>query len=316
MGDLHATDKQPTNRTDDYWETLQNKIKWIVDLYHKKKCDLLLQPGDFFDSCRASNVVIKTMISLLQEMEIATIYGQHDMRYHNPDVSNTPLAILEAAGTVEILGEDPFVFSKEAVPDGDSLVSENDSRIIWIYGAGWGEDIPTDINKEGTRVLVTHRMIIKDKLWEGQEDFTHVQDMFKYGYDLMVTGDNHQRFSYSNGEQHLINAGSLMRSNIGQVDHEPFVYIYDTETKKVKGYQLPIALADTVFDMENAKREKKKKEINDLFVKSLKGKTEIKGLNFLDNLDNVVSSSELSAEAIEMVQGSVEGIYKTNKDGR
>ena len=296
MGDLHATDKQPVNRADNYWQTLQDKVKWIVNLYNEEGCCLLLQPGDFFDSHRVPNVVIKTMIFLFRDIRVACVYGQHDMRYHNPDKSNTPLAVLEAAGTVEIMGKEPTPY-----------INSTGRVVPFILGAGWGEDIPTELSDLGINILVTHRMVIKEKLWEGQEDFTHVQDMFKYGYDLMVTGDNHQRFSYSNGDQHLINCGSLMRSNIGQVDHEPFVYIYDTETKKVKGYQLPIDLSENVFNMDNAMKEKKRKEINDLFVKSLKNKTKIEGLHFSENVVKIVEHTKPNERVKNLVQEALNG---------
>ena len=284
MGDLQLRVTIPVNRIDNFFETQDRKIDWILNTAKEEKCEYILQPGDFFDSWKIPHFLERYIIEKLKKNKIKMIavYGQHDLRYHSSDRKNTPLAVLEAAKVVSVLAEDnkePFI----VIPGS-----------ISIYGCSWKEQIPK-INKKilGIHILLMHKMII-DKVEGWEKNFMGVQELFDTTeFDLMVTGDNHKGFAYSDGERHLINCGSLLRSDIDQKEHEPYVYIYDSTTRKMKGIPIPIEPFKAVMNISKAEEEKEEDERLGVYIKSLKKDVKLTGLNFKDNLFHYIKENKI-----------------------
>jgi len=261
-----------------YFETQAEKVKWLIKKAEEEGAEAILQPGDFFDSPDVPLFVIQYYVNLLLEsnMDVFTVFGQHDLRYHSKKKENTPLAVLLAAG-VAIL---PY-----SGATGDK----------WdIYGASWGEEVPEVKNKKMVNVLLMHKMIVKEKIWEGQEEYVYAKHLFrKYpDYDLIVAGDNHESFLVRSGDRYVVNCGSLMRSRVDQRDHKPCCYIYDAERKTLEQFEVPIQKADRILDLKAAKREKKRDERLEAFIGGLSDIEDL-GLNFLSNLDDAMGRSKL-----------------------
>jgi len=296
-GDLHGTNKKPKRRTDDYFETFKGKFTFILDTAQKEHAQCILQPGDFFDSWKASDYLKQWFISKCNEygIPIITVYGQHDLRFHSSDKENTPLAVLEAAGVVHIAG-----YTKIDFP----------SCNTHMYGCSWGEEVPTPSNPEAFNILLIHKMIIKDKkLWYGQEDFTMARAMLKGSlWDLVISGDNHQSFTQVLGDKTLINCGSLMRSTIAQKDHKPCCYIFDTETGHYIKHLIPHRPFNEVFDETKIEEEKERNEILEAFVDSLQNDIEFTGLDFTKNLQEYLQKTEdLQEGTIKMIEEMIGG---------
>ena len=292
-GDLHIDMNKPERRTDDYWETVQKKVNFILDLAAQEKA-VILQPGDFFNSHKANDYLKRWVIERLRlkEINILAVFGQHDLRYHSSDTKNTPLAVLQAAGHVEILSNDPLKYTG-----------------VDVYGASWWEEIPKLINTQRTNILVLHKMIIKDeKLWEGQEDATMGNILLKSsGFDLILSGDNHSHFTISTKTgKHLVNCGSLLRTAIDQSDHVPTVYIYDTVKKTITPHVVPHKPFSEVFDLSKYEAEKERDEKLEAFLTRMTGEVELEGLDFIKNMDTYVSQNE--QEIDEMTLGIIEEV--------
>lgn len=285
-GDWHITTNQPKKRIDDYFEAQKKKLNYILILAEKENCSLILQPGDFFDSHKANDFLKREMIKILLEdkVNLKTIFGQHDLRYHSSDTNNTPLRVLEAAEVLSILGYEQLMTTH-------------------LYGASWFEDIPK-ITTKGTNILVIHKMIIKDKLlWEGQEDATKGNILLRNsGFDLIVSGDNHQSFIISNGKKHLVNCGSLMRMTIAQLDHKPVVYIYDTKDKSIEEHFIPIEPAKKVFDLSEIEKEKKENKELEAFVKHLKDDVKLDGLDYAKNLKDYLKENTIEQGTTHIIE--------------
>lgn len=296
-GDWHMDYNRPEKRVDDYWETAQRKIEFILKLAKKESCDLILQPGDFFNSHKANDFLKSWTIKKLNEYSferdqimVATVFGQHDLRYHSSDVSNTPLSVLDAAGKIHIANAEPLI-----------------NQSCHIYGASWYEEIPKIIHereKYSINILITHRMIIKnEKLWEGQEDAEMGNILLKTsGYDLIVSGDNHQHFTISTrAGKHLVNCGSLLRSKIDQVDHHPTVYIYDTKDLSITPHEVPHEPFDKVFDLSKYEEEKERDEKLEAFVERMTNEVELEGLDFVKNMNEFVAQQELDNTTLDII---------------
>ena len=305
-GDWHLTNKTPRNRIDDYPAEQFRKISWMIGECIQRDIKYILQPGDMFDSFNLPDELKSDYIQRWRSMfesngiKILTVPGQHDMRYHTSDLRNTPMGVLEAAGAIEV-----------AYPKGGAYHVRNDS--VCVYGVGWGQKIPEKLNDlSSCNILLTHRMVINKKLWEGQTDYQFGAPLLEnHPFDLIVTGDNHQHLFFVNTEgnhnRFLINCGSLMRSSIDQIDHEPYVYIYNTESKDAKPIIVPVKPISEVMRVDEAQQEKERNEKLEAFVEGLRDESEIEGLDFIKNLDEYISSTELSQEIKDIIGEIING---------
>src|SRR6056297_1273436 len=101
--DLHISDKSPSKRTKEYPEQVLSKLNQILKITKKKThTNFLVIAGDFFDSPMVSYDTTRKVIKILRKhnVEIFCIPGQHDIRYHQIGLQNTPLGILKQTGLV------------------------------------------------------------------------------------------------------------------------------------------------------------------------------------------------------------------------
>ena len=282
-GDFHLTDKTPENRIDDYPETGLKKLKFNLDLAKEKKVRWILQPGDFFDSPNPSYSLFTKVVRMINEygIPIYTVFGQHDLRYRN--VNNTGLLALSASCPNVLLNP-------------NSIGGE-----ISIQSAGWEEDVPKPrVGKYN--ILITHKMIVKEKLWKDQEDFTYANAFLKANkYDLIVSGDNHQFFVENIGNRWLINCGSMMRSTIAQIEHFPRVLLYEIPTNNWTEIDIPIKPAEEVFKIEQVIKTKERDEKLEAFVEGLSVHKEM-GLSFEDNLNSYLIANEISQPIQDIIK--------------
>ena len=172
-GDLHLTNKCPDNRKDDYEETAIRKFGSILNAANDNKCDCIIQPGDFSDSPGLSYdffIKISSMIKLFGK-HVFICWGQHDLRYRTRE--NTFLAALQEANHhLQILTKGPAIGFMG----------------VDIYGSSFGEEIPEIEDPKKFSILVTHRMIVNEKLWEGQTDFQYANSFLRLNkFNLIVS---------------------------------------------------------------------------------------------------------------------------------
>ena len=123
LPDMHLTDKPPKKRRDKYVKVQAQKVMQIFDIARGQTCDVILQPGDLFDSHRASDYIKQFYIRVFKRAggDIFCVFGQHDLRYHTSDIENTPIKVLVEAGVLNLLGGTPFGNHKVSIY-GKSLV--------------------------------------------------------------------------------------------------------------------------------------------------------------------------------------------------
>lgn len=275
VGDFHYTEKQPGSRRDSIGDAFFSKLIQICILTKKLNADVLVQPGDFFDSHRANDLIKAKLIRFLRnnppldDGKILTLYGQHDLRYHRSDINNTPLNVIDASGLVHILNYEPYEYMG-----------------VNFYGASWFEDIPQPKYKENYNVLVLHKMIVDEKIWEGQEDHIFHNLLLKKNrdYNLIISGDNHKTFTAQSGSRALINAGSLLRTRIDQEDHHPCVFLIDTDKGTIDQHFLEIKPFKDVIIIEEARRKKEENETLKKYAEALKSDNTITGINYRRNI--------------------------------
>jgi len=251
LGDLHLTNTRPEKRIDNYWETLFGKVVQALAIFDDEGCDIVVQVGDFCDTPTVADRVKAEIIQLIldwkvEREEILCVFGQHDITGHSRStLSNSPLAVLEAAGAVKILSDSPVITEKE-----------NDD--IHFYGASFGEPVPKP-SLDAYNVLVTHQMIGNRPLWPGQELPGPKQFLKKYpDYNLVLAGDYHYRFIETWNGRTIINPGAIIRKTIGKFDleHRPAVVMFDTDTNESKVIELEFEPPEKVFNLARIAKKK------------------------------------------------------------
>ena len=290
-GDWHLRFNRPRLRIDkSYFQIQLDKISEILNIANKYECSYILQPGDFFDNIETSDFVKAQYIYLLlkiHSIKILCVAGQHDMKHHSKKIEKTPLAVMKAAGVLDILEPDCLPYTSSA-------------HGCHFYGASWKQEIPKVKNKDKFNILLIHRMIVDNKLWAQQENCVYANHMIRRtNFDLIVSGDNHKSFIIQRGDKTIINCGSLMRTRIDQMDHKPVVYVYDTQDRSIEKIYLNIKPAIKVFDVEKVKEIKERNEELDSFVEMLDSPVlddEEMGLDFVENLYKTISDSNLKID--------------------
>lgn len=259
--------------------------------------DVLLIGGDMWDTPRIPYYVYARYVEILAPLifanrHIFTVYGQHDLRYHTRK-ENTPIHALSESGLLHELSAEQYW--------------DWPPQKVRLYGCSWEEEIPKVEDKSFFNILVIHRMITSGgPLFPGQEDYTPAATFLRsHDFNLVVSGDNHLSFTAEADGKFLINSGSMCRTKIDQVDHQPKLFVYSNG--KVEEINIPIEDPTEVFDLdkyvqvEDIKSEVKKKITE--FLSSLKDSPEHLGLNFVDNLEKVLKKhgEEVSHEIVELL---------------
>ena len=269
LGDAHITKRGPEKRLDNYFVTQQDKFDQVFGIFEEHDCEVLLQVGDFFDTSTVGNYVISTMVRKLKlsGVPIYVILGQHDFSGASKSTfPSSPLAVLEAAGAVKIIG------------DRYELGSTKDEKPVCIYGASFGEDIPKtkEHPEDAYNILVTHRMIGDRPLWPGHELPSPTRFLRKNpSYSLVVCGDYHYRFTGTYDGRTIINPGALVRKTVSKFDleHQPAAVIFDTDTSKVEVIELKVRSVEEIFDLTTTEKTKD----SDALLNFIKGIEDQKG---------------------------------------
>lgn len=245
LGDLHLHSRAPERRLDsDYLRTCELKLDAALKIL--EDCDVLIQVGDFFDSYAVSNKVTAMAIERIRSrgQHIYCVYGQHDLSGHSASTfHNSPLRVLRSAGVATLLGSCPISTSTRESKGKD---------VITMYGASFGEEIP-EVNTEDFTILVTHRMIGDRPLYPGHE-LVGPRTFLRHNpeFDLVCCGDYHYRFDDGVQDRIILNPGVMMRKSLkeAQMEHEPAVYVVDTQTRRFEIRPIPCEPIEEVMNLE------------------------------------------------------------------
>lgn len=276
-GDWHLREDQPTCRTDDFWETQWEKVKFISDLQKQYNCPVI-HSGDLFNHWKPSPWLISKTIECLPN-EFFTIFGNHDLPQHN----------LELAHKTGI-----YAISKA-------------KRLSILAGTHWGlvPDKSTALIIKNRKILVWHVMSYIGKApWPGCTDpKAHVLlNKYEKDYDLILTGHNHKPFVTKLDNTLLVNPGSLSRQAADQMDFKPRVYLYYANTNTVTPVYIPIK-ADVVSN-EHLKLQKERDNRIDAFISQLDVDWEGK-IGFEQNLETFFQKNKIKPEVKQLIYNTL-----------
>jgi len=273
-GDWHLMEEErtPPCRLDSIWEAQWNKIQQIKVLQQEHKCPIWLS-GDMFEHWKTSPNLLNMAIFTMEDMDIRTVIGNHDMPQHNYDlIKKSGVETLCISGMVN-----PF--------DGQG---------------DWGRK-PTGYREyQQRKIVISHEMTYLDEEpYPGCTD-PECKALFKKypKADLIITGHNHETFVARRGGRLLINPGSLTRHKADQIDHKPCVFLWNAESNEYKIHYLKIK--PDVISREHIQMQNQKEQNIQNFLTKLKETWEI-GLSFEDNIMKALESNKIPPPVKEII---------------
>jgi len=287
--DIHLREDTPLCRIDNYWETQWKKIKFIQSLSYEHDEIPILVAGDLFDKPKPSIYLIIEAMKTIENY--ITVCGQHDLPNHNLNLFNkSGMALLQEAGNIETLIHD------------DIRISNSDFSVT---GFPWGTELCSTSKGGRRKIALCHTLVYENNPFPDAPLSGNVNNVMKKleGYDLVVTGDNHQKFICKNKNQLLVNPGSLMRMSANQINHKPAVYLWYSKNNEIKEISIPIE--NGVIDNTHLESAKKKDKRMEVFVKRLKDDFEV-GLSFSNNLKSYFKKNRVKNQVQQLIWNSLD----------
>lgn len=286
--DLHLRDSQPKCRTDDFVTAQWKKFKTILDLCQKHNA-FWVDAGDFFHKAQPSLSLLEAVIFFLRVNKkgdmpvLATVAGNHDLPAHNMErLNESGLGVLATARFVNILNDVPFVVPMRLQPN------------VLLYGCSYGEEIPKTVESDMNHVLVYHGMVYptsEDVIPQnpGPTGFDMLEQ--NPGYRVILTGHNHTYFHCKERHRYLYNPGSMTRQTADQIEHFPYVHLWNARTdnaKETKNQMIKLPYEIGVISREHIEQQQQKDEELNAFVEHLQNVEDV-SLSFEDNVEKVMA---------------------------
>lgn len=257
FSDMHLTMDHPVCRTDDVQEEQDRMLRFIAQYALGNGVRTIVQAGDMTDQKRSWELLpyLSKMLRSWKERGLCvyTVLGQHDSYYHDMTNEKTVMGVLISSGLVTRLTMNPVKLGT-----------------IHLYGSSYGEKVQRVGNPKGTfNILAVHAPILWKKIWSKQEDCIYAPDFLAANnYDVVICGDQHQKFIYRN-EWHsvIMNTGPMMRLDAREKKHQPGFYHYNIEKGQAKWVPLPYA--EDCISTQHLERKQHQEELFEKFTSTL-----------------------------------------------
>jgi hypothetical protein len=274
--DWHLRDDTPQCRErDEYLAAQEMKLKFIHDVCKGNGATLLIA-GDIFDAWKPSPWLISLALRYIP-VGTVVVAGQHDLPQHNlAEIGKTGLQTLAEAGVAIIILSGGL----------QRVLGHSNVCLGAVYGWAFGEEAQNPPKGDnGVKILMWHHLTCKGgQPWPGAEadSLSTVTSHFA-GYDIILTGDNHQQFYGNSGKMVLCNPGSLMRMSSDQAEFEPAVFGW-SEDGTVTRIPLPIEKGVVKATTSNAKAKESRDARMETYIKRAGRQLEDR-LSFTANLE-------------------------------
>jgi DNA repair exonuclease SbcCD nuclease subunit len=261
-------------------------VERIRGLQAQYNCPVV-HAGDLFHHWKPSPGLLSQALWFLPK-EFYTIYGQHDLPQHNWELrSKSGLHTLQVAGAVKVLqrghyGQEP----------------ENALDSAWLTG-----DTHYLLHPE-KKILVWHHLTYITAPFPGAKGGNAQSILRKYpGYDLIVTGDNHQSFYTEYEGRLLVNPGPITRQKADQIDFQPRVALWYADTNTITWVNLP--MQEGVISREHIEVKEQRDARIDAFISKLDGDWQVE-MSFEDNLRNFFAVNNTKESIQQIIYKAIE----------
>lgn len=291
IGDAHLRNTSPSRRIDNFVEAQEVKLRSAFSIGLENKAPILMT-GDVFDSHDAALGTLVKYLPIFQDYPYG-IYsppGNHDIYGASlSTINRSAFGVAVASRSITQLGHEPVILGDFA-----------------LFGHSYMHEGTPNPSPSHRNILVTHEMILMDKLWREQEEFVFADDYLrkKSGWELIVCGHYHYFFIKERGSRKIVNPGALVRikASKGDMALTPGVLIYDGLSKSIERVTFDVLPSEKVF-MPTEKKPEPSEELVEfagvLAKQSISSKTE--SPRFDSVLIDVIDNSGCSKEAKELL---------------
>ena len=218
--DTHSKGVNPRSRIDDYPLAIIEKVDWVVQQSIKRKVDIILHGGDWFDSHDVGNSVVGDFMDAIAPAVAAGIpivgtYGSHDVHGYNAEtLKRGALRILESSKMVTILRRGQvYAINGVAIvgcPHTTGLDGGDGNYFIDDY---YCVDQIAQEEYDAT-ILLAHGTLVEYPLPDGF-DHTLIENV-KVNADLVLSGDYHEGYGVYRRSDGVVfcNPGSVARTKV------------------------------------------------------------------------------------------------------
>lgn len=275
--DVHLSDRAPSSRTDDWADTVFDKLGQTRELAREIGAVALLDGGDFFhikSPGRNSHALVNRTAEhhANYPCPVYCTPGNHDAVYGDYSfLPQQPLGVLYSTGVFKRLyDEHEAVFTKDGIT----------VRVVGVPYHGTSYDMSRfarirkgdeDILLCVAHVLASHK---GGTMFEG-EDIIKYADLVDTAPDVYLFGHWHkdQGVTEIEGKQ-FVNIGSLTRGSLSQdeVERKPAAAILrcSADGVEIEVHRLKVRPAEEVFDVEGRARQVKRQVEMDSFVTAIR----------------------------------------------
>jgi len=286
--DTHLKGINPINRKGDYYLEVMNKIREIINIAKKMKCEFIIHGGDLYDSAIVSNQMIDELVDLIEKSKIIwyILIGNHDEIGHSWELS-------KGSSLAHIFNRSDYIKELDVIEDKDCL----------IQGFKYYHNIEQDLKEKGiisiksissNKIAIVHALITKKPLPENVMHLS-IKDL-KTDFDYIFIAHNHEQYGlFEQKGVKFISLGCLGRTAINELIM-PTIAIFDSKTGKLDLIPLKCAKpGNEVFDLEKAAELKNFDNEIDKFIASL-DTTKIAELNLMGIIEFLAKENNLDEE--------------------
>lgn len=247
--DGHLSSKRPIARAEktdsEYINNQLVKRKQMLDYALNNQIGTIVDGGDFLQYWRMDNsseLVIKVydLFSKYRTVRWDVNIGNHDLPYH--DLANIDKSLLG-------------IFDRLDIANPTESIDGEFARIQFIpYGKDLGKVEVHDTAK--IKVLVIHENIFEHHVPPYMTGYTAGELMALFPrVQLFLCGHNHEQFIITQGNQTVVNGGSIMRLTTKQKDYKPQFYDITIE-QQIAVKPIPFAILPNMISTDHLKSNK------------------------------------------------------------
>lgn len=292
LSDCHLSATNPIGRLDDILETSLRKMEFVLNYAEENKATIL-QAADFLDTSRSWTLHSKllALFNKHKRVKIYLIYGQHDMYMRSEESKYaTSLGAFIEAGYLDILSDNPIQIGG-----------------MDVYGCSYGKEIPKVVSTRNFNVLVIHADIGDKPLYAGHK-FTHAEKFLEKNkdYDLILTGDIHQKFLFRIKDRYIINTGPMVRLEATKynIRHIPCFAVFDSNIDKIKWVEIPHEDYEEVFSRKHIEDKNRNENVLNEFIDKIKN-ANFQSVDFFSNLEKYLKENKVSKEVVDSIKSII-----------
>lgn len=290
LQDFHLLFKAPTNRCNNYYQSMLLKLDEILYIAKKNNVSYIVDGGDFFESPIVANTIVDEVLDKIEKNKIEwkMLFGNHcQIGHHLENSKGTTLA--------HMIRRSKFVNYLDTI--------ENNN--YYIKGFEYEHNCEEKIKKEGLyhnkkdklTLAIVHALITEKKLPYSVLHLCYKD--IKSNFDYILVAHNHHPFNLRIKNTNILDIGCCGRRKIDEKDIMPSCLLIDSDTKEQKIIELKSAKpANEVFDLKKVAEKKEFEEDINNFIESLTN-VKLEGLDIRGLIEMVGKEKKINPLVIE-----------------